>query len=316
MEKKENIFLYALIGLCAIFWGVSFLFTSFLFKEGIEIFELLAVRWTIALVFFLILWATRIIKLDFKNKPILLLLITGMLQPCLYSIFEAAGIKLTTASESSIIIATIPLFVLITGIVVFKKSTDILTVFAIFLALVGVVTCVIFLPDFSIGGKIRGYGMLFTAVLLAAFFSHSSGKCAEKFTPMESTFAMTALAAAFFNILNLATRGSFELYSAMFSNFKLFGYSIVLGIGCSAGCYIIFNYAVSKMVPAKASNMVSNSTNVVGVLAGIIFAGDNFGWYTAVGLACTITGICLTTRARKKEAALHEGLDSNVNQNI
>ena len=101
-------FVYALVPLCALCWGFSYLGITVTLKS-LEPIQLLAMRWTVSALIFLLLAACRVIKIQYKGKDIKLVLTVGILQPCIYSIFETVGVKLTTTSESSIFIATIPL---------------------------------------------------------------------------------------------------------------------------------------------------------------------------------------------------------------
>ena len=111
-EKKW--FIYALVPLCALCWGFSYLGTT-VALASLAPMQLLSLRWTVSALIFIILSALRIVRINYKGKDIRLILMVGILQPCIYSIFETMGIKLTTTSESSIFIATIPLMVLLIG---------------------------------------------------------------------------------------------------------------------------------------------------------------------------------------------------------
>ena len=86
------------------------------------------------------------------------------------------GINFTTTSESSIFIATIPIFVLILGSIIFKVRPTKRTVLAVVIAFIGVATCIVFAPGFSVGGKGLGYIMLIGAVLSGAVYSHVSNR--------------------------------------------------------------------------------------------------------------------------------------------
>lgn len=70
---------------------------------------------------------------------------------------------------------------------------------------------------------------------------------------------------------------------------------LFLGICCSCLSYLIFNYVLGKLPATIGTNLVANSVTAVGVLSGCLFAGDPFGWYTVVGVALTITGVCLAS---------------------
>ena len=98
--------LILLMSLLAAFWGMSF-FGSNVALKYMNTFQILSVRWTISMFIFIFLIVTGKVKLRIdENLP--WLLATGILQPCLYSICETEGVRLTSTSETSIFIAAIP----------------------------------------------------------------------------------------------------------------------------------------------------------------------------------------------------------------
>lgn len=284
-----------LVFTCACFWGLSFYATKVALAAGINEIELLSIRWSIGAITFVLMTLTRVVKVDFKGKSIRRAIYVAMLQPCFYSIFETWGIGLLTTSESSLFIATIPLMVLITGKVFFKKNFSRRTGISIIIALLGVSTCIVFAEGFSFKGKFFGYLIISVAVLLGALYCHASVHASETFSAMEMTLVMTVSGAAFFNAANLAMGGRFAWALLADADFKVILAVIFLGICCSCICYIIFNYVLSVMNPASASNLISNSTTAIGVISGIVLAGDSFGLYTIIGLLMTIGGIWLAS---------------------
>ena len=296
---KENItdkkwFLYVLVVIAATMWGMSYFGTK-VALESLEPMQILTLRWTISTAVFFLLAVLKIIKVNFKGKPIKILLIVGAIQPCLYSVFETMGINFTTTSESSIFIATIPIFVLILGSIIFKVRPTKRTVLAVVIAFIGVATCIVFAPGFSVGGKGLGYIMLIGAVLSGAVYSHVSNRAAKNFNTIELTFGIATMGGIFFNIINFSMGYGFSTYTACIGDMKLTVAILFLGICCSAICYIVYNFALAKLPAAIATNIMANLNTVVGVLSGILFAGDDFGWYIIIGLALTLCGIGITT---------------------
>ena len=84
-------------------------------------------------------------------------------------------------------------------------------------------------------------------------------------------------------------------YALCLNDMTVLGGVLFLGICCSCLSYLIFNYVLGKLPATIGTNLVANSVTAVGVLSGCLFAGDPFGWYTVVGVALTITGVCLAS---------------------
>lgn len=297
-EKKW--FIYALVPLCALCWGFSYLGTT-VALASLAPMQLLSLRWTVSALIFIILSALRIVRINYKGKDIRLILMVGILQPCIYSIFETMGIKLTTTSESSIFIATIPLMVLLIGSLFLHRKNSKKTIAAIAMAFAGVVICVAGSPGFSIGGKGTGYLLLLGAVITGALYSYAGSKAAEQFDAIEVTFGISIMGCIFFNCISFAMGYGVSGYQACFTDAELLAGVLFLGMCCSCLCYLIFNFVLGKLPTAIGTNMIANSTTAVGVISGCSFAGDPFGWYTVAGVALTIAGVCLSSVQDKEK---------------
>lgn len=94
---------------CEAIFGLSYIFT----KTGTEdasAFALLGWRFLIAVVGMSICVVLGFIKIDLRGKSLKPLLLVALFSPCTYFIGETIGISNTTASESGIFLACIPIF--------------------------------------------------------------------------------------------------------------------------------------------------------------------------------------------------------------
>lgn len=294
LAEKKSVLIIMIVFL-ALFWGMSF-FATTVAVEKLAPMQLLAMRWSISAVIFIILIATGRIRIKIKGGTFKYLLITGMLQPCIYSIFETNGIAMTSTSESSIFIATIPCAVLIFGFVFFHKKVSIKVIVSILMAFTGVVICTVFSPNFSLGGKWQGYLVLLGAIAAGGFYSHAGSKASEHYNTMEVTAIISIMGGIFFNVISAVMGYGLEGYVICFHDAKFAIAVLFLGVCCSCLCYLIFNFALGHMQAAIATNMSASSTTAIGVISGVLFAGDPFGWFTVVGLSLTITGVWLSSQ--------------------
>lgn len=287
-------FIYGLVPICALLWGLSFLGSTIALRS-LDVIQLLSLRWTVATLVFLLLTAFGAVKISYKGKTKKWIMLVGFLEPCIYSIFETLGVKYTTTSESSIFIATIPLMVLLIGELIFRRKNSRKVRGGIIIAFVGVMVCILFSPAFSLDARGKGYIFLMGAVFCGSLYSYASSHASEEYNSVEITFNMAVMGCIFFNCINFAMGNGFSGYRMCFQDMNLLIAVLFLGVGCSCICYLIFNFVLGKMPATTATNLVSNSTTAVGVLSGCIFAGDPFGWYTVVGLVLTIGGIYLSS---------------------
>ena len=158
------------------------------------------------------------------------------------------------------------------------------------------VTSIAFAPEFSTGGKLTGYLCLLGAVTVGALYTLLSNRLGKDFSTMETSFGLAIAGGLFFNVLSLIQGNGLHPYKVFLAGGQTMWAVIYLGVGCSFAAYIIFNYTLSRLKADLATCIQTNSITVVGVAAGIIFGGDNWGWYTILGMLMTITGIVIASR--------------------
>lgn len=297
--KVNKLVLYVLVLLEAGIWGFSFVGTKTAL-ESVTATEVLAMRWTIGALALVVLSLVGVIKVDFKSKPILPVAAVTCLQSCVYAIFECLGIERTTASESAIIIATLPIGVLLVSALVFRKKIGIKTSMAITWAFAGVACMFAFSPDFSLGGKQVGYLFLIGAVLSGSVYTILSNRLGDRYAPMEITVVLAVEGSIFFTILTLIQGYGFRGYAMMLHNSSLLLSILFLGFGCTAFAYVCYNIVIACMPPHQSAAIQANIINVVAVASGILMKGDAFGWYTVVGLIMVISGLILTNKMEAK----------------
>lgn len=283
----------------ALLWGTSYI----AIKSALTVMtamELLAIRWSIAFLFFLLLYAFKIVKIDYRGKKLSGLVLLVLFQPCLYALFETIGVDLTSSSESSIFIGVIPLMVVLEGWIIFRKKVSKKLLLAIVTAFAGLLVSIIFAPDFATGGKFTGYLVLLCAITVGGMYCLITNKVSETFSFIEITFGMALGGAVWFNILSLLSGNGISPYLKFAEGGVPTLAVIYLGLGCSFLAYILYNYALSRITAATASCLQTNLITIVGVVAGIAVGGDSWGWYTVVGVIMMSIGVFMSASEEKE----------------
>lgn len=307
MTKKEFLdkktVVYAAAVIMSVIWGLSFIALKVAFVQLSPI-QTITMRWTCAMIISLILVRAGVIKVKYRGKPLKLIILAVLFQACFYSFLEALGVSLTTTTESAIMIAISPIVVVLLSIVFLKQKISLVGALCILVAFGGVVVNTVFSQDFSLGGKWIGYLALIAAVFSGASFTITSKVISTKgdFTPTEITVAMTIGGAIFSNMISLISGYGFAAYKITFTDLQIAAAIIFLGAGCSVICYMIFNYIIEKMPAHHASALQVNLITITAVIAGVLIRGDDFGWYTVVGLIMMLGGIVLLSK-REAECA-------------
>lgn len=292
MEEKKisKPILFTLFVILALLWGLSFLFTKVALEE-LDPIEVMAVRWIIPPIIFGILIALKVIKVQYRGKPLKPLLLLVLFQPILYATCETWGVNLTTSSESSIFIAAVPLGVIVLDRLVFGNKPTKMAALGVFVGFAGVVTCIAFAPAAATSGKMLGYFILMLTILMGSAYNVLASSASTHYSAFEMTIAMTISGGIFFNIQNLVMGNGFHAYQVFFQGGETMWCILFLGAGCGCAAYLIYNTALTLLPATVASCIMTNAINVVGVVAGILIGGDPWGMYTVVGVILTVVGI-------------------------
>ena len=289
-NKKTTVGILCALG-CEILFGFSYIFTKNATKVAGEL-DLLRWRFFIAFAVILLFMVTGIIKVDLRGKGIKPLLLIALFSPCVYFIGETVGINNTTASESGVFLACIPVASLIASALILKKKPKRLQVIEIIITLTGVIITVTAV-GISSSLSILGYGFLLLAVFSYALYSVFVEKASE-YTGMEITFAMLSIGALVFVVIatgKSCINGNINnLILLPFKESTFAAAVLYQGIGCSIGAFFLSNIAIANIGVNKTASFIGIST-VVSIVAGVLILQENFNMYQVFGSAAIITGV-------------------------
>lgn len=301
MMRLKNYIPYLSAITTSTIFGFSFMFTSI----GLQIvkpMDLIAYRFLAAAIVMTVLWAMRLIKLDYKGKNLTSVVLLSLCEPVIYFIFETYGIKNTTSSQSGLMIALIPVVVTIFAAIFLKERPSIYQVLFIILSVLGVAIIVLLNGMEGGNSKLIGFVYLLGAVLSAGFYSILSRKSSKNFTPIEITFVMMLFGAISFNIIDIAERivnNSIDHYFIDIANYNVYIPVLYLGVASSVIAYILNNFALSKL-PASQATVFANLTTVISVIAGVFIRHEGFYWFHILGGIMIIIGVWGTNYYSKK----------------
>lgn len=291
--NKSNVLPYIAAALSSCIFGLSFLFTKEALKAA-EPIEVVSFRFLTAFVIMTVLIKLKIMKVNYKGKPVMWLVVLSLLEPVLYFIFETYGIKHVASSVSGLMIALIPVMVTVLGAYILKEIPTLKSLFFIFISVLGVVFIV------SMGNTGKGTGtslpgifLLFCAVTCASLFNIVSRKISKHFTAGEITYFMMFIAAVSFNAISIVKHIAYGNIYNYFSPLKsiVFVRSILyLGVVSSVAAYFLINYSLSK-IRASVVSVFSNISTVVSILAGVMILGEKFYMYHIIGSVLIIAGV-------------------------
>ena len=283
---------------CEVLYGMSYVFTK---QATLSASALSLLGWRFVLAFFVmsILVIIGVINVDLKGKSIRPLLLVALFSPVIYFIGETVGISNTTASESGVFLACIPVAALIASTLILKKKPSKLQIIGILITLAGVLVTV-----FAVGAtssfSIVGYAFLLMAVVSYALYCVFVDK-ADSYSGMEITYMMLAAGAIVFAVLALVeafiNRNIGHLLTLPFKETDFMIAVIYQGIGCSVFAFFLSNVAIAKIGVNRTSSFIGVAT-VVSIVAGVLLLHENLSIGQIIGAVVIIIGV-YTANAKK-----------------
>jgi drug/metabolite transporter (DMT)-like permease len=296
---KKDVFakkyFFLIIGMTIVFWAFAFP----LIKIGLE--ELSPVNLTImrllvACIVFLILLPTipnKFSKLHKKDiLPIFLLGFTGIV---IYHLGLNYGEQDISPSAASLIIATIPIFVVVLAVIFLKEKITLKIVLGIILSLVGVVIIsIIGKPDILI--EINYVSGAF-AVLIGAIVGAGYTVAGKKMLSRYSALSLTVYAFLFgsLGLIPFISNSLFEEVVAM----SVTGWSVVifLGIFSTVISYVLW-YVALEIKSASKISVYLYFIPVLSTIISFILFQDKITWLFIFGGALVILGLYIVNKQR------------------
>jgi len=273
-------------------YGCSFAFTKNV-TDTIDPFTLLGWRFVTALVALLVLLALRVIRVRLTRATIRPLLVLAVFQPILFYSAETFGVMHTTASESGLIVAAIPVGILITSALVLKRRPMRWQVAGITVTLIGVVVAVV-ASGLSARFSLFGYVMLLGAIVSFSLYAAFADRFAGAATDVEKTFVMVTTGAVLFGTIAAArhavdgTLSELARLPLVRPDFALaVGY---LALGSTIGAFFLQNLAIGAIGSTRFSTFVGITT-LATLATGAIFLGERLGWGQLLGGAVVLAGV-------------------------
>jgi drug/metabolite transporter (DMT)-like permease len=210
-----------------------------------------------------------------------------------YFFFENNGVKLTTASAASIIIATLPVFTVVADALIFGYKLDMLKIFGVFLSVFGVYF-VVGANLSEVGGSSLGYVYMFGAVLSWVAYSFVTRPLARKYSGIavvfyQSLFGTIALIPfVFMEKTDWAAVSSPIIFNLLF-----------LGIICSALANYLYVYAMDGL-GVSLTSLFMNMVPVVTVITSFFILGETINLRQVIGGIFVVLSVYLVSMERKK----------------
>ncbi len=294
MKTENSLLTYLALAIAVLFWGLSFVATK-IALQSFTPFCLIFFRFFAASIFFaMLLWRTGFPTLTGKTLKSLLLL--TLMQPGLYFLFETTGLQYTSATKTSLIIATIPVVVLVLSALYLRERLRTLNILGIVLSLVGVALLVFGGGvQTEAGGMLRGDILISGAVLAASIYMIMTRRLGESLTSLQITGMQIIFGALLF--LPAFLWDLPKLHWQAVSQESIIAL-IVLTVFATIVAFLCYNYALTK-IPAAQAAVCINGIPLVTACGAWVLLGETLSFMQLAGGALVLCAVLLANHTPK-----------------
>ncbi len=279
-------------------WGSTFVFTKMLLQGGFSPAQIFTIRFIIAYVLLLTFevatrWSSfRLFSASWLDE--LLMVVLGVTGGSLYFLTENAAMLYTTATNTSLIVCSCPLFAMLLFALVYRRSERITRI----QALGSVVAClgmavVVLNGHFVLHLSPLGDLLALTACLCWAVYSLIMKYVSERYSTIFITRKVF-----FYGLLTIIPY--FFIYpglniSLLFTNPHLLYNILFLGVVASMVCFVVWNWVIRKLGAVVATNWVYFNPIVTMVFAAWLLSEPITPWLL-LGTVLILGGMYLSDK--------------------
>jgi len=298
MAKTNSLYkIYILVILANVFWGFSFVWSDIALNiSHIAPITLVLSRMVVATIL-LGAWAKQtknLQKIQFKHLKYFIGL--AFCEPFLYFIFELYGQTIVSPTVTSVIVATIPLFMPVMAFLFYREKVNFATIIGIIVSMIGVLA-VVFSGKSSISGQIFGAILIFGAVLSALGYNIFVKYIIHRYNSTtlvfyQNLFGLIMFVPCFFVV-------DYSHLSKMNFDFRAISAILQLSIFASVLAFIFHSKAVKVLGITKAG-VFCYLIPVLTSLAAFFLVNERLTILQWLGMAIVIMGLFISQITRGK----------------
>ncbi|MDP4280746.1 MAG: DMT family transporter [Bacteroidota bacterium] len=296
--KRSNlpVYLYAITAM--LFWGISFIWTSILLKYYQPV-TIIFIRLIFSSLFlFFIIFITKKWE-KIARKDWIFFVISAFFNPFLYFLCENYGVKYSTSTVASVIIATIPLFSPLAAFLFFREKLTWMNFAGIIISFGGIWLMLLAMGmSMEMNGENRGILILFGAVMSSLIYSLFLRRLTKNYSPV--TIIAWQNLIGIFLFLPLFFILEYRRFIEVPINSEIVYSFLFLSILCSSLAFVFYTKTIQVLGISKA-NIFSNLIPVFTAIFSFFMLSERFTWIKILGIAIVIAGLYLSQRNHNRE---------------
>lgn len=274
----------------ALIFGFSFMASKVALRHASP-FQMVGIRYGIAALMLILLWAMKIIQVKLSWKQFWMVLPIAVLQPVLYAIGETYGVAYTSSSMAGTVTASVPVVTAFLAAVLIKEKLNGRQILFVVLSFLGILIISVF--SLTLESENMALGLLFLglAVVAASLYHVLARKATRVVSPTSVTFVMVVFSGVVFSAAGLfesAAKG--YDYLAPFAETEFIIAIFFLSVFTVNIALFLMTYTVTY-ITASQNAMFANLVTVIAIVAGAVFLKEQILPYQIIGSVMIIAGV-------------------------
>ena len=301
MYNHPTLYIYLSLTIASLLWGTSFAAAKVGLRELLPL-NLVILRFVLASLIFGIILTLMRRDNTINRSDIPIFIALGFLSITSYFFIQFTGLQYTTTINSSLIIATSPIYIALFGSILGWEKLSTASIYGILLAFIGVTAIItngnlagIFHTD-----TLKGDLMLMCNSVVWAGFTLYGKSILQKYRP----FVAMAYIHIFGTLLLIpfAFTPTFLASTPLMTQINTITWptitaALYLALLCSVYAYYIWYTGVEK-IGAVRTAVFSYLNPLFAIVTGVLLLGESFSVYTFVGGLMIIAGVYVTNKAK------------------
>jgi drug/metabolite transporter (DMT)-like permease len=290
MKNKRTLALCAILFVTFV-WGISFLSI----KVAVDVLPpmtLSFLRFIMALMVLFVVFKLKEPKTRLAREDFPRMLLSGIFGLTIYFFCENTGVKLTTASTASIIIAVLPVLTVIIDAAAFGYKLNLMKIAGVLLSVFGV--CLVVNANVNeMGGSLAGYLFMLGSALAWVIYSFLTKPLTKKYSGLAVAYYQMVFGAITILPFVLMEKTDWSRVTTPIILNVLF-----LGIMCSALANFLYVYSMENL-GVSLTSMFMNVLPLVTVIASYFVLGEKIGIKQVIGGTAVVASVYLVSCERK-----------------
>ena len=276
-----------------IIWGISFVNI----KIAVEVFPPMTlglIRFFVASILLYIFVKIKRQDLSIKKEDYHLFVLAGSIGITAYFYFENNGVKITTASIASLVIASIPVLSTIAESIVYKTKITFKKWMCLVVSIIGVLLIVGFdFKELVATGFVKGYIMMFLAAITAVIYAVITKPLFNKYNQLTIIFYQSVIGTIVFIPFAIFEKTDWSMVDGI-----IILNVAILGVFASAVAFYL-NLVGLKHLGISKSSIYLNLIPIVSVAVSMMFLNERITIMQLVGGLLVILSVYLINKTDK-----------------